>query len=243
MAAAHFEPDMYSPPGRGRGPPMMYDEDPYGRTVRYRELPPHRMPQYEDDRRVRPAREVIVQRAEPIGRGDEWNDPWMRSKSPGRGFGSEGRDRSEKRVRRDRRSYSSDSSYSSSSTSRSGSSSESSRSPSPETRRKRYNSTHSSTHKSPTRRHVKSVRSRSPRLRRSPSKYLILSSFQHFINALLTNSLHCKFQAAHVAMNEFKEHKVKKNVEIGIPYGSNNCFFIDFSFNNSHESTRQRISR
>lgn len=55
-------------------------------------------------RRIRPAREVIVQRAEPIGRGDEWNDPWMRSKSPGR----------EKRGRRDRRSYSSNSSYSSS---------------------------------------------------------------------------------------------------------------------------------
>lgn len=84
------------------------------------------MPQYENDvmgkvivsevcyqfyknddfqRRIRPAREVIVQRAEPIGRGDEWNDPWMRSKSPGR----------EKRGgRRDRRSYSSNSSYSSS---------------------------------------------------------------------------------------------------------------------------------
>lgn len=55
-------------------------------------------------RRIRPAREVIVQRVEPIGRGDEWNDPWMRSKSPGR----------EKRSKRDRRSYSSNSSYSSS---------------------------------------------------------------------------------------------------------------------------------
>lgn len=55
-------------------------------------------------RRIRPAREVIVQRAEPVGRGDEWNDPWMRSKSPGR----------DKRSRRDRRSYSSNSSYSSS---------------------------------------------------------------------------------------------------------------------------------
>lgn len=51
---------------------------------------------------MRPAREVIVQRVEPVGRGDEWNDPWMRSKSPVR----------EKRTKR--RSYSSNSSYSSS---------------------------------------------------------------------------------------------------------------------------------
>lgn len=168
-AGAHFEPGMYSPTGKfGRAPPMMYDEDPYGRTARYRELPPHRMPQYEDERRVRPAREVIVQRAEPIGRGDEWNDPWMRSKSPSGRGGVEGRERGDKRLRRDRRSYSSNSSYSSSSTSRSGSSSESSRSPSPDTRRRRYNSTHSS-HKSPTRRHIKAVRSPSPRRRRSPS--------------------------------------------------------------------------
>lgn len=57
-------------------------------------------------RRIRPTREVIVQRVEPPGRGDEWNDPWMRSKSPGRG--------GEKRQKRDRRSYSSNSSYSSS---------------------------------------------------------------------------------------------------------------------------------
>lgn len=49
-----------------------------------------------------PVREVIVQRVEPVGRGDEWNDPWMRSKSPVR----------EKRTKR--RSYSSNSSYSSS---------------------------------------------------------------------------------------------------------------------------------
>lgn len=87
--------------------PAAYDEDPFGRTTqRYRELPAHRMPHYEDERRVRPVREVIVQRAEPTsGRGgDEWNDPWMRSKSPGR----------EKRMRRDRRSFSSRSSYSSS---------------------------------------------------------------------------------------------------------------------------------
>lgn len=79
------------PPGYGRErferrmvPPSVFDEDPYGRTApRYRELPAHRMPHYEDERRVRPAREVIVQRAElGGGRGDEWNDPWMRSKSP-----------------------------------------------------------------------------------------------------------------------------------------------------------------
>lgn len=44
-----------------------------------------------------------MQRVEPVGRGDEWNDPWMRSKSPGR----------EKRPNRDHRSYSSNSSYSS----------------------------------------------------------------------------------------------------------------------------------
>lgn len=104
----------YSPPhkyGIPRPAPVPFEEDPYGRSVRYRELPAHRMPQYEDEimtgkRRIRPAREVIVQRAEPVGRGDEWNDPWMRSKSPGR-------DR-EKRQKRDRRSYSSNSSYSSS---------------------------------------------------------------------------------------------------------------------------------
>lgn len=141
----------------------------YGRTTRYRELPPHRMPQYEDERRVRPAREVIVQRVEPAGRGDEWNDPWMRSKSPS---GRHERERPEKRVHRGRRSYSSNSSYSSSSSSPSGSSSESSRS-SPETHRRRYNSTHSSSHKSPTiRRHIKtSLRTPSPRRRRSPSKF------------------------------------------------------------------------
>lgn len=142
----------------GAGPvpiPMPYphphpEDDPYGRSAaRYRELPPHRMPQYEDDaggkRRVRPAREVIVQRAEPAARGDEWNDPWMRSKSPGRGASAVGgsgggggaagggeRGPGDKRSRRDRRSYSTNSSYSSSSsTSRSDSSSNTSRSPTP----------------------------------------------------------------------------------------------------------------
>uniref|UniRef100_A0A6M2DT82 Putative zinc finger ccch domain-containing protein 18-like isoform x2 n=1 Tax=Xenopsylla cheopis TaxID=163159 RepID=A0A6M2DT82_XENCH len=87
------------------------------RMPRYRELPSHRMPQYEEDellppevikRRSRPAREVIVQRAEPIARGDEWADPWMRSKSPGSRRPKE---------RTARRSYSSGSSYSSSSSS------------------------------------------------------------------------------------------------------------------------------
>lgn len=96
------------PPRPGPGP-VPFDDDPYGRSLKYRELPPHRMPQYEDEiikRRIRPAREVIVQRAEPAGRGDEWMDPWMRSKSPGR--------EREKRQKRERRSYSSNSSYSSS---------------------------------------------------------------------------------------------------------------------------------
>lgn len=105
----------YSPPpkyGMPRPAPVPYEEDSYGRSMRYRELPAHRMPQYEDEvmagkRRIRPAREVIVQRVEPaVGRGDEWMDPWMRSKSPGR--------EREKRQKRERRSYSSNSSYSSS---------------------------------------------------------------------------------------------------------------------------------
>jgi len=97
---------------------------------RYRELPAHRMPHYEDDdlgkRRMRSNREVIVEKA------DDWNDPWMR-KSPRRG--SAGREKQRGRGRE--RSYSSNSSYStSSSTSRSRSSSESSRSPSPGRRRR-----------------------------------------------------------------------------------------------------------
>ncbi|XP_073835569.1 uncharacterized protein isoform X2 [Musca autumnalis] len=159
--------DVYGPSERyGRGPPAPHydDVDPYGRSARYRELPPHRMPQYEDDRRVRPTREVIVQRVEPVGRGDEWNDPWMRSKSPG-GRGSS-RDRGDKR-RRDRRSYSSNSSYSSSSSSQSDSSSDSSRSiSSREHRRRRYAS---NSHKSPSSRRtgVRSLRSPSPLARRS----------------------------------------------------------------------------
>lgn len=169
----------------GRGPPLPhYDEvDPYGRSTRYRELPPHRMPQYEDERRVRPAREVIVQRVEPAGRGDEWNDPWMRSKSPSGRGGS--RDRGEKR-RRERRSYSSNSSYSSSTSSQSDSSSDSSRSLSPrEHHRRRYNS---SSHKTPppaSRRHagrsLRSPNSPTKRSRRSPSKFktlLLLSNIK-----------------------------------------------------------------
>lgn len=118
----------------------------------YRELPAHRMPdffnsKYEEEpppqhsgsskpRGNKPKREVIVQRVESerqAGRGDEWSDPWMRSKEAGRrkdgsggggtaavvgggGAGGVGR----------KRSYSSGSSYSSSSSSRS--SSDSSRS-------------------------------------------------------------------------------------------------------------------
>lgn len=113
--------------------PIPYEEDPYGRSMRYRELPAHRMPQYEDEvvpgkvdqrrnlfpialinsdfmfifqqRRVRPTtREVIVQ---PVTRADDWNDPWMRSGKSPTGV-------REKRQKRDRRSYSSNSSYSSS---------------------------------------------------------------------------------------------------------------------------------
>lgn len=99
---------------------MMYEPEyapmpPRERVRTYRELPTHRMPdyygnKYEEEpppssstKRSKPKREVIVQRVEERqGRGDEWSDPWMRSKSPA------GR-------RKDRkRSYSSGSSYSSS---------------------------------------------------------------------------------------------------------------------------------
>ncbi|KAH8355403.1 hypothetical protein KR084_003347 [Drosophila pseudotakahashii] len=135
-------PPVYSlyggpPPDRyGRSqymPPQYEDVDAYGRMARYRELPPHRMPHYEDDRRSRPTREVIVQRVEAAGRGDEWSDPWMRSKSIGRGS----YDRDDRR-RRDRRSYSSNSSYSTSNSSQSDSSSDSSRSSSPSDHKRRY---------------------------------------------------------------------------------------------------------
>jgi len=107
---------------------------------------------------VRPTREVIVQRVEPPGRGDEWSDPWMRSKSPGLGIPT--RERHEKR-RRDRRSYSSNSSYSTSNSSQSGSSSDSSRSSSPENTRRRYVK---GSHGSPT-----ALRKHGVRLARSPS--------------------------------------------------------------------------
>ncbi|KAI8035430.1 zinc finger CCCH domain-containing protein 18 [Drosophila gunungcola] len=146
-AVAHANPrallplqySVYGPPpdryGRAQYmPPQYEDVDAYGRMARYRELPPHRMPHYEDDRRLRPAREVIVQRVEAAGRGDEWSDPWMRSKSMGRG-GSYDRD---DRRRRDRRSYSSNSSYSTSNSSQSDSSSDSSRSSSPSEHKRRY---------------------------------------------------------------------------------------------------------
>lgn len=102
----------------------------YGRAPRFRELPSHRMPHYEDDdlnkrRTVRSAREVIVEKA------DEWSDPWARKTSRRDSAGRENRGRGRER------SYSSNSSYSSSSaTSRSRSSSESSGSP----RRKRLES-------------------------------------------------------------------------------------------------------
>lgn len=167
--------DVYNAGDRyGRGPPLAhYDEvDPYGRSTRYRELPPHRMPQYEDERRVRPAREVIVQRVEPIGRGDDWNDPWMRSKSPNGRGGS--RDHGEKR-RRERRSYSSNSSYTSSSSSQTDSSSDSSRSLSPRDRhRRRYNSSsHKASSPSVTRRsggrNLRSITPPPRRPRGSPS--------------------------------------------------------------------------
>lgn len=36
-------------PGGMPGGPPPFDEDAYGRSARYRELPPHRMPQYEDE--------------------------------------------------------------------------------------------------------------------------------------------------------------------------------------------------
>ncbi|KAJ8919692.1 hypothetical protein NQ315_006220 [Exocentrus adspersus] len=92
-----------------------YAPPPRERVRSYRELPSHRMPdyyntKYEEEpptssKRPRPKREVIVQRVEERqGRGDEWSDPWMRSKSPGRRKESGGR----------KRSYSSGSSYSSS---------------------------------------------------------------------------------------------------------------------------------
>jgi nuclear protein NHN1 len=96
----------YSPPNKFAR--MAYDD---GRSIRYRELPAHRMPHYEDDdlrKRHMGARgsgrEVIVQKA------DEWSDPW--SRVPGGGRRSS--DRHERRGSRRDRSYSNDSTYSSS---------------------------------------------------------------------------------------------------------------------------------
>lgn len=91
-----------------------YAPPPRDRVRSYRELPSHRMPDYynskyeeepqSSNKRARPKREVIVQRVEERqGRGDEWSDPWMRSKSPGR-----------RKEGGRKRSYSSGSSYSSS---------------------------------------------------------------------------------------------------------------------------------
>lgn len=46
----HKYGNMPAPPARGHQPvPGAFEEDPYGRSIRYRELPPHRMPQYEDE--------------------------------------------------------------------------------------------------------------------------------------------------------------------------------------------------
>lgn len=64
----YLPPSDFSPPAKfHRGaPPAHYEEDAFGRAPRYRELPAHRMPHYEDDedtkRRVRTNREVIVRR-------------------------------------------------------------------------------------------------------------------------------------------------------------------------------------
>ncbi|KAH8421420.1 hypothetical protein KR009_006362 [Drosophila setifemur] len=161
---------VYGPPADRYGrsqymPPPYEDVDAYGRMARYRELPPHRMPHYEDDRRLRPAREVIVQRVEAAGgRGDEWSDPWMRSKSMGRG--SYERD---ERRRRDRRSYSSNSSYSTSNSSQSDSSSDSSRSSSaPAEHKRRYGG--SSSHKLAAANATSSSRRHAGRPARSPSQ-------------------------------------------------------------------------
>lgn len=169
-------------------PPIPYEDvDAYGRMARYRELPPHRMPQYEDDRRLRPAREVIVQRVEAVGRGDEWSDPWMRSKSIGRGASYE----REERRRRDRRSYSSNSSYSSSNSSQSDSSSDSSRSSSASEHKRRY--AHKLMSATTSRRHAAGRAARSPsqiprRPRRSPSKCHYTNIFHSFFAYMPLNT-------------------------------------------------------
>ncbi|ENN75061.1 hypothetical protein YQE_08374, partial [Dendroctonus ponderosae] len=112
----HPRPYREMPPPRGPPPeyyPPKYEEEPPPRS--------HERPEVRERERERrkPKREVIVQRAEKEerpARADDWQDPWMRSKSPGR--------------RKDRkRSYSSgSSSYSSRSSSPSSKSSYRSRS-------------------------------------------------------------------------------------------------------------------
>lgn len=114
----HPRPYREMPPQRGPPPdyyPSKHDDEPPPRT---HERSERREREGDRDReRRKPKREVIVQRAPEENRpsrGDEWQDPWMRSKSPGR--------------RKDRkRSYSSgSSSYTSSSTRSSSPSSKSS---------------------------------------------------------------------------------------------------------------------
>ncbi|XP_066257701.1 zinc finger CCCH domain-containing protein 18 isoform X1 [Euwallacea similis] len=109
----HPRPYREMPPPRGPPPDYYnpkYEEEPPPRSL---ERPEARDRERDRERR-KPKREVIVQRTENKDerptRGDEWQDPWMRSKSPSR--------------RKDRkRSYSSGSSSYSSSSSRSSSAS------------------------------------------------------------------------------------------------------------------------
>ncbi|XP_075159331.1 uncharacterized protein LOC142232406 isoform X2 [Haematobia irritans] len=218
--------DSYAATERyARGPPLThYDEvDPYGRSARYRELPPHRMPQYEDERRLRPAREVIVQRVEPVGRGDEWNDPWMRSKSPG-GRGSS-RDRNDKR-RRDRRSYSSNSSYSSSSSSQSDSSSDSSRSLSSRGHHRRRYATNS--HKSPppaSRRPVgRSLRSPSPPPRRSRRTPPTIDQLNNDLTELKTTFILDRDQCFLKGLHHSPSSKRRANTSISPVYNRGSAY-------------------
>uniref|UniRef100_A0A336LBP2 CSON006609 protein n=1 Tax=Culicoides sonorensis TaxID=179676 RepID=A0A336LBP2_CULSO len=120
-----FKSTVYSPNQHMHRP--ILEESTYGRMPRYRDSAPAHKVYYEDNekRRARPLREVIVEKA------DQWNDPWMRSKSPGH-----------KRLnsKRDRRSYNSNSSYSSSSSSNSDTSSDSSTSSTKHLTRKKITS-------------------------------------------------------------------------------------------------------
>ncbi|CAH1961174.1 unnamed protein product [Acanthoscelides obtectus] len=100
---SHHPPDYYADEGRGsesirekreRPPPVGHPGLPGERSSRAHAPVPE----------GRSKREVIVQRAEEVrGRGDEWQDPWMRLKSP-----------AGRRNKERKRSYSSGSSYSSS---------------------------------------------------------------------------------------------------------------------------------